>query len=185
MALFCGKIIKYSRGVMIMVLDIITKLYESSHFTTGLICVISLLVAIFSIILFKGIKDLKKESGESVFTKEPEKDITFEMPEEPINNEFENIAKEEVTFEAPNLTQNLADFKNVIEEEIKQDTEVPVQPLEKIELVEDDKKPIKILDIDEIEDTSIFPSLDGSIDRFFSLNNNDENVNLDVNSVRG
>ena len=167
-----------------MVLDIITKLYESSHFTTGLICVISLLVIIFSIILVKGIKDLKKESGESVFTKEPEKDITFEMPEEPIvNNEFEDIAKEEVTFEAPNLTQNLADFKNVIEEEIKQDMETPVQPLEKIELVEEDKKPIKILDIDEIEDTSIFPSLDGSIDRFFSLNNNEEKVNFDVNSV--
>ena len=172
-----------------MILDIVTKLYESKYFTLGLIIVTLCLILMFVLILLKGLKDLKKQEGKEVINPTfEEKDITFEeQPEE--TPEFKPIINEDVTFEAPNLTQNLADFKNIIEQEIKQEDSVEVKPLEKIQPIHVvDDKPIKILDIDEIEDTSIFPIFDtdseNDIQSDFAFQTNDDNkISLDINTV--
>ena len=154
-------------------LSFITKLYESSHFTSNLMIVMIVLILLFSVILFLGIKDLKKRTEEVVIKPGEEKDITFEQPK----NEYEPVVHEDVTFEAPTLTQNLADFKNVIEQEIKQEPVNVVQPVEKVQPVVEEEKPIKIFDIDEIENTAIFPALDEN-DPFAFRTNEDDGVNL-------
>lgn len=156
-----------------MELSLITKLYESSHFTTNLIIVMTILVLLFSIILFLGIKDLRKRTEDVVVKPGEEKDITFEQPK----NEYEPVVHEDVTFEAPTLTQNLADFKNVIEQEIKQEQVTTIEPVEKVQPVVQEEKPIKIFDIDEIENTAIFPALDEN-DPFAFRTNDDDSVSL-------
>ena len=69
---------------------------------------------------------------------------------------MENI-KEDVTFEIPILTKNLEDFKKNIEEEIEKESKAKI--LQKAKKNEEEKKQAKILDMNEIEDTSILPVL--------------------------
>ena len=58
----------------------------------------------------------------------------------------------------PTLTKNLVDFKKNIEEEIENSDNVDITP-ENNEKVEEDTKSIKVLDINEIEDTAILNQL--------------------------
>ena len=119
-------------------LSIIDKIYENKNFTTIFLVAIFALALIFIIVLILGLKDAKKAKNPKKEVKEEDvKDVSFELP---TKKEQEDI-KEDVTFELPVLTDDLENFKKNLEEEIKKD-EVATRP-------------IKILDIDEIEDTKI------------------------------
>lgn len=129
-------------------LSFIDKLYENNHFTTILTIAIILLVLLFIIVLVLGLKDAKASKEPKKIKEEDPKDITFE-PETK-----EPQTKEDVTFEAPVLTKNLEEFKKNFEEEIQKDQEVEVRTTSHSSLSES-TKPVKILDMDIIEDTAV------------------------------
>jgi len=132
-------------------LSIIDKIYENKNFTTIFLVAIFALALIFIIVLILGLKDAKKAKNPKKEIKEEDvKDVSFELP---TKKEQEDI-KEDVTFELPVLTDDLENFKKNLEEEIKKDEEIKVTKNNSKEL-EVATRPIKILDIKEIEDTKI------------------------------
>ena len=129
-------------------LSIIDKLYENDNFVTILIIAIVVLVILFIIVLILGLKDAAKSKKPKKVKEEEVKDITFE------EGVKEPIEKEDVTFETPVLTKNLEDFKKSFEEEIQKDQDVEVRTTAHSTLSES-TKPVKILDINVIEDTAV------------------------------
>ena len=122
-------------------LNIMTTIFEYKHFNTIIIAVSLSLIALFIIVLILGIKDSHKEVRKPI----------------QIKKEFE-----EITLEMPSITKNLEDFKKSIEEEIKQeqlDSNIQVEQSEDKSLMED-TKPVKILNINEIEDTVIINTIE-------------------------
>ena len=137
-----------------IILGVIDKIYENKSFTTIFLIAIILLVFLFGIVLLLGLKDAKKSKEPKKKEKEEDvKDVTFkkELEVDPIS--------EDVTFELPVLTKNLESFKKNLEEEIKKDGELDIKPTTDAKLNKA-SKPIKILDINEIEDTAIVPIVD-------------------------
>ena len=132
-------------------LNIFEKLYNHPNFNTILLWLIIISIIVFALILFLGLRDKNKEEREALKEEEPE-DITFTEIDE------KDKIKEDVTFEMPTLTKNLVDFKKNIEEEIENSDNVDIAP-ENNEKVEEDTKSIKVLDINEIEDTAILNQL--------------------------
>ena len=138
-----------------IILNFIEKIYENSNFLNMLIIGIILLFAIFGIILFLGIRDLKK-------SKEPKEQIDVEPVDITFDKNEINESSEDVTFEMPVLTKNLADFKrNLVQEiesdKINEDVEVVIETESNNE---NKDVPVKILDINDIEDTAIVPVLE-------------------------
>ncbi len=133
-------------------LGLIDKLYDNNYFATILIVAIIVLVILFIVVLLLGIKDAKESKEPKKVKEEEVKDITFE-PETK-----EPPANEDVTFEMPVLTKNLEDFKKSFEEEIQKDQEVEVRTTTHNSLSEA-TKPMKILDINAIEDTAILDTV--------------------------
>lgn len=137
-----------------------SDIYENANFTKYLIIAIIILALIFAIVFLLGLRDLRKSNEPEKVSDEDMKDFSFDIPEN-----VEQI-KEDVTFEMPSLTKNLQDFKKSIEEEMqKENKEVAIKTEIKDKSLEENSKPYKILDIDEIEDTSIIPK----------ISNNDKN----------
>lgn len=131
-----------------------SEIYENANFTKFLIIAIIVLASIFAIVFLLGLRDLRKSKEPNEVLDEDMKDFSFDIPEN-----AEQI-KEDVTFEMPSLTKNLQDFKKSIEEEMqKENNEVAIKTEIKDKSEEEKIKPYKILDIDEIEDTSILPKL--------------------------
>ena len=128
-------------------LSFMDKLYENEHFATILIIAIVILVILFVIVLILGLKDATASKNPKKQKEEDVKDITFDKEENKQN-------KEDVTFETPVLTKNLEDFKKSFEEEIKKDSDVEVRTTTHSSLSEA-TKPVKILDINVIEDTAV------------------------------
>lgn len=129
------------------ILNIIDNIYENSHFTTALVVSVILLVVLFIIVLIIGIRDSRKDKQPKRLMEDDLNDISFD-----ILPETEKV-KEDVTFEMPVLTKNLENFKKNLEEEILNEEAVTVRKSNKV--LEDDKKVVKVLDMDEIKDTSI------------------------------
>lgn len=139
---------------MMKITDIITTIFEYKHFDTIIISVSIFLVLLFIIVLILGLLDAhkKKEKPVELFEKE---EITFEAPKE------ELIINEEITLEMPSITKNLEDFKKSIEEEIKQEnitSNIELEQSNEKPLL-DNSKPIKILNINEIENTQIVETI--------------------------
>lgn len=132
------------------ILSIIDKIYENSHFGTLLTISIISLIALFIIVYILGLRDKKKQNQVKKEVEEEVKDITFDIP-----SELDNI-KEDVTFEMPSLTQNLENFKKTLEEEIQKEDMAEVRKTSGL-ILPKEKKATKILDLEEIEDTSILP----------------------------
>ncbi len=130
------------------ILSIIDKIFENDYFTKILVIAIIILVILFIIVLLLGMKDAKKAKEPKKVKEEDIKDITFEPKTEtpPV--------KEDVTFEMPVLTKNLEEFKKNFEEEIQKEQEVEVRTTAQSSLSES-TKPVKILDINIIEDTAV------------------------------
>ena len=132
-------------------INIIDKIYESKNFTNVFLVTIFVLALLFIAVLILGLKDSKKQKNPKKEINEEEvKDVTFKLPTE---QEKEEI-KEDVTFELPVLTDDLENFKKNLEEEIKKDEEVKVTKNTNTKELEVATRPIKILDINEIEDTT-------------------------------
>ncbi len=131
-------------------LNIIDNIYENSHFTTALIASVVILVLLFIIVLIIGMRDARKDKSPKRLLEEDIKDVSFDIPPE-----AEKV-KEDVTFEMPVLTKNLENFKKSLEEEI-QSEEVKADVHKKTNKDEEveEKKVVKVLDMDEIKDTSI------------------------------
>lgn len=134
------------------ILNIIDKIYESKYFTISLTIAFICLIVLFIIVLILGKKDEKRRNMPFEETEEDVKDITFTMPENQ-----ENI-KEDVTFEMPNLTKNLENFKKNLEEEIQNEDIAEVRKTSGL-VKPKVQKATKILDIDAIEDTAIVPNI--------------------------
>ena len=128
-----------------MILNIIDKIYGSSYFSTALIAALIILVILFVVVFIIGKIDAKREEIKEE-KKEEEKDITFNTIKE------EDIIKEDVTFELPSITKNLEDFKTSLEAELNRESEL-LLPLEK------SQKPYKVIDVREIENTVVLPTL--------------------------
>lgn len=134
------------------ILNLIDKIYESKYFTTCLAIAFVGLIVLFFIVFIIARRDAKKRNMPYEEQEEDIKDITFNVPKNQ-----ENI-KEDVTFEMPVLTKNLENFKKNLEEEIQNEDMAEVRKtsgLVKPKLA----KATKILDINEIEDTSILPNI--------------------------
>lgn len=130
-------------------LNIIDNIYENSHFTTALIASVVILVLLFIIVLIIGMRDARKDKSPKRLLEEDIKDVSFDIPPE-----AEKV-KEDVTFEMPVLTKNLENFKKSLEEEIQsEEVKADVRKTNKDEEVEE-KKVVKVLDMDEIKDTRI------------------------------
>lgn len=154
------------------ILNFIEKLYENSYFTTSLLAATIVLIVLFFVVLILGIKDSKKSKEEVVVENDDIKDVTFNM-----SSELNNI-KEDVTFEMPSLTKNLEDFKKSLEEEMQsENNDIEVKPTNEDKALIDSTRPVKILDINEIEDTIIIPKL--KIKENDNESTNDE-TNIDV-----
>ena len=136
------------RGAIMDILSIIDKIFENDYFTKILVIAIIILVILFIIVLLLGMKDAKKAKEPKKVKEEDIKDITFEPKTEtpPV--------KEDVTFEMPVLTKNLEEFKKNFEEEIQKEQDVEVRTTAQSSLSES-TKPVKILDINIIEDTAV------------------------------
>lgn len=137
-------------------LNIMTTIFEYKHFNTIIISVSLSLVALFIIVLIIGLKDSRKKVKKPIEIIKEFEEITFKEDQE------ELIINEEITLEMPSITKNLEDFKKSIEEEIKQeqlDSNVQVEQSEDKSLMED-TKPVKILNINEIEDTVIINTIE-------------------------
>lgn len=136
------------------ILNFIEKLYENSYFTTSLLAATVVLIVLFFIVLILGIRDAKKSKIEPEIENDDIKDVTFDIP-----SELNNI-KEDVTFEMPSLTKNLEDFKKSLEEEMQiENNDIELKPTNDDKALIDSTRPVKILDINEIEDTVIIPKL--------------------------
>lgn len=135
---------------IIDILSIIDKFYESTYFRRGLIASVIILTILFIIVLILGLRDARKAKEPKKNIEDELKDISFEdVPE------IDNI-KEDVTFEMPSLTKNLEDFKKSLEEEIeKEEISSHADMVTEINTKEHESKKNKILDKEEIEDTSI------------------------------
>lgn len=131
------------------VLNFISDIYEHELFPKVLTISIVVLMALFVFVLFLGIIDSKRIKRKNKIKEEDVKDITFEDVKE-----LENI-KEDVTFEMPILTKNLEDFKNNLEEEIRKENETAIELPATVK--KEEQKAVKILDIEEISNTSIIP----------------------------
>jgi len=122
------------------ILSILDKIYENKNFTTIILIALIVLVILFIVVFFLGLKDANKDKKPKKKKKnEDAKDITFEK----IKIEDCEKVKEDVTFEVPVLTEELDSFKKSLEEEMASSTTKDMI----------DSKPLKILDIDELEDT--------------------------------
>lgn len=129
------------------VLNIIDKIYSSEYFTTALIVAIIILMVLFSLVFIMGMIDNKKEELKKQKEREAEQqDITFDEIKE------EDKVKEDITFEYPSITKNLEDFKISLEQELNQEKD-SLLPLEK------SQKPYKVINVSEIEDTTVIPTL--------------------------
>lgn len=131
------------------VLNFISDIYEHELFPKVLTISIVVLMVLFVFVLFLGIIDSKRIKRKNKIKEEDVKDITFEDVKE-----LENI-KEDVTFEMPILTKNLEDFKNNLEEEIRKENETAIELPATAK--KEEQKAVKILDIEEISNTSIIP----------------------------
>ena len=132
--------------------SIIDKIYENKNFTNIFLIAIFALAVLFIVVLIIGLKDSKKSKQPKKEIKEEEvKDVTFKLPTE---KEKEDI-KEDVTFELPVLTDDLENFKKNLEEEIKKDEEVKIVKAPNTKDLDSATRPLKILDINEIEDTAV------------------------------
>lgn len=158
------------------VLSIIDKIYESSRFGTFLTVSIIMLIILFCIVLFLGVKDKKKASNKKEKIEEEVNDITFDMPAE-----LENI-KEDVTFEMPSLTQNLENFKKNLEEEIQKEEMAEVRKTSGL-ILPKEKKTIKVLDLEKIEDTAILPIKNDLKEEKGSSEKIDENIEENVDDA--
>lgn len=131
--------------------NLITTIFEYKYFNIIIITTSLILITLFFIVLIVGLKDAKKKTKQRTKIIKEFEDITFkEEPEELIINE-------EITLEMPSITKNLEEFKKAIEEEIKQEkieSQINVEHSEEKSLMEN-TKPVKILNINEIEDTVI------------------------------
>lgn len=107
----------------------IDRIYENENFKTILLYSIIILIILFVIVLFLGIRDKKRSLNPKKNKEDDIKDITFELP-----NEQEKIEiKEDVTFEITSLTKNLEDFKKSLEEEMeREDEEIEIPLLEEM-----------------------------------------------------
>lgn len=135
-------------------IDIITKIFEYKYFGTIILSVSILLVVLFILVLILGLIDAHKKKEKPVELFEFE-EITFEQPKEDL------IIQEEITLEMPEITKNLEEFKKTIEEEIKQGnivSNIEVEQSNEKPLLEN-SKPIKILNINEIENTQIVETI--------------------------
>ena len=129
------------------VLNIIDKIYSSEYFTTALIIAIVVLMVLFTVVFIMGMIDNKKEELKKQKELEAEnQDITFSDIKE------EDKIKEDITFEFPSITKNLEAFKKSLEQELNQEKD-NLLPLEK------SQRPCRVLDVNEIEDTAMLPSL--------------------------
>ncbi len=129
------------------VLNIIDKIYSSEYFTTALIVAIIILMVLFSLVFIMGMIDNKKEELKKQKEREAEQqDITFDEIKE------EDKIKEDITFEYPSITKNLEEFKMSLEKELNQEKD-NLLPLER------SQKPYKVINVSEIEDTTIIPNL--------------------------
>ena len=129
------------------VLNIIDKIYSSEYFTTALIVAIIILMVLFSLVFIIGMIDNKKEELKKQKEREAEQqDITFDEIKE------EDKIKEDITFEYPSITKNLEEFKMSLEKELNQEKD-NLLPLER------SQKPYKVINVSEIEDTTIIPNL--------------------------
>ena len=143
-------------------LNIIDKIYSSEYFTTALIVAIIILMVLFTLVFVMGMIDNKKEEIKKQKEKEAEQqDITFSEIKE------EDKLKEDITFEYPSITKNL-----------EKDS---LLPLEK------SQKPYKVLDVNEIEDTTIIPSLTADdLEKTLILPRiNTDHINVEDNNVTG
>ena len=138
-------------------MSIIDKIYENKNFSTIFIVAILALALLFIIILIIGLKDAKKSKMPKKETKEEDvKDISFSLP----SKEQQEDIKEDVTFELPVLTDDLENFKKNLEEEIKKDESVEIERKANFKKLDSNTSPIKILDVQEIEDTAIIETID-------------------------
>ena len=136
---------------LIYILNIINDIYEHELFPKVLVGSIVTLILLFVLILIIGIKDSKKANAPKKESEEDIKDITFDIVSE------KDAIKEDVTFEMPVLTKNLEDFKKNLEEEIQKESKIDI--IQNAKTSNKDEKATKILDVKEIEDTSILPVL--------------------------
>lgn len=136
---------------LLNILNIINDIYEHELFPKVLTGAIILLIILFVLILLIGIRDARKTASPKKEVEEDIKDITFDVVTE------KNPIKEDVTFEIPVLTKNLEDFKKNLEEEIQKESEIEI--IQNANTKNKNEKASKILDIGEIEDTSILPVL--------------------------
>ena len=113
-------------------------------------------MSLFVVVLIIGLRDSRKKEKKPIEIIKEFEEITFKEDQE------ELIINEEITLEMPSITKNLEDFKKSIEEEIKQeqlDSNVQVEQSEDKSLMED-TQPVKILNINEIEDTVIINTVE-------------------------
>ena len=131
-------------------IDIMTTIFEYENFATILTATTLGIFLLFILVLVAGLRDTKKKNEKPIeLVKEELEEVTMEELKE------ELIIKEEVTLEMPSITKNLEEFKKAIEEEIKyedEDTKMDVQ-INKNSL--ENTKSMKILNINEIENTVI------------------------------
>lgn len=142
---------------ILYILNIINDIYEHELFPKVLTISIILLIIMFALVLIIGLRDARKSKEPKKEVEEDIKDITFDDV-----TDIDNI-KEDVTFEMPNLTKNLEDFKKNLEEEIQKESEIDVEKQNETE--PEEEKPTKILDINEISDTTIIPVLNTDEDK--------------------
>ena len=134
------------------ILSIIDKIYENKYFTNVFLIANFALALLFIVILVIGLKDSKKAKQPKKELKEEElKDVTFDLPTE---KEKQEEIKEDVTFELPVLTDDLENFKKDLEEEIEKAEEIDMIPNKNTKELEVATRPLKILDMKEIEDTT-------------------------------
>ena len=140
------------------IMSIIDKIYESKNFSTVFMITVLVLAVLFIVILIMGLRDAKKAREPKKETREEDvKDISFELP----SKEEKDEIKEDVTFELPVLTDNLESFKKNIEEELeKEEEEIKITRTINDKKLENNTRPLKILDVSEIEDTTIIETID-------------------------
>ena len=154
-------------------LNIIDKIYSSEYFTTALIIAIVILMVLFTLVFIMGMIDNKKEELKKQKEKEAEQqDITFSEIKE------EDKVKEDITFEYPSITKNLEAFKISLEQELNQEKD-SLLPLEK------SQKPYKVLDVSDIEDTTIIPTLTAEdLDKTLILPRiKSDHINVEENNI--
>ena len=104
-------------------------------------------MVLFTLVFVMGMIDNKKEELKKQKELEAEQqDITFSEIKE------EDKVKEDITFEYPSITKNLEAFKMSLEQELNQEKD-------SLLLLEKSQKPYKVLNVSEIEDTTVLPSL--------------------------